>query len=88
MDASDIHVTIICGFMTAFGLPTLGALWRISGRLATGEEKLRELTEDLSGHIADDKAVREELLATIREDRKANNDRLTYLERLSAGSRT
>jgi acyl transferase domain-containing protein len=78
---SDAHVEVICGVMSAFGLPTVATLWRISGRLARSDERLREVTEDLATHVADDKAVRDELIATMREDRAATNERLTWIER-------
>jgi hypothetical protein len=70
MSDADAHLAIILTFISVLGLPSLAATIRIATRLTRNEDKLTEIAKDMT-----------EIVAEMREDRKATNERLTYLER-------
>lgn len=86
MTSADIHLTIILTFVSVLGLPTLALLLRIQARWTSAADRLADVADDLNKHVEDDKRINTEMIGQMREDRKATNERLTYLERNCWGS--
>ena len=75
------QLTIILAVLVGLGLPGLGLLWRMSAQWTRVNERLGTVQKQLDLHIVEDKDERKVFYAAMRDDRKATNDRLTWLER-------
>lgn len=89
VDSSTIGAYVGAG---TFGLAVLGIAWRginkaantsavAAARWQKTEDKLDNIVEKVSELVKDKEKVHKELADQMREDRKATNERLTYLER-------
>lgn len=59
----------------------LGLLIRITRKWTRVEDRLETLTEDVRELVEQKEDAHKKLYEEMREDRKATNERLTYLER-------
>jgi hypothetical protein len=59
----------------------LGLIVRITRKWTHIEVDLQKLTRDFGEYIKGADDTHREIVAMVREDRKANNERLTWLER-------
>lgn len=71
------HFVIILTVVTAIGLPTLGFMVRITILWTRSQDRIAGVADDVL-----------ELAREAREDRRATNERLTWLERNAWGSRS
>lgn len=74
-------LTLIMTFIGVLLIPLLAVLWRGAVKWTRVETKLDNVIEDLKMIVEDKDKVHREMTDQMREDRKATNDRLTWLER-------
>jgi hypothetical protein len=69
----SVMVTLLAG--------GLGLLVRITAKWTKHEDRITQVAADLQRQIIDADRVHQEIIRNIREDRRATNERLTWLER-------
>lgn len=73
--------SLALAILTVVLIPLMAILIRLVIRGTRFEAKLDHSIAQLNKHITDSDKVHAELAATAREDRRASNERLTWLER-------
>ena len=83
MRSSDIANVTIAALSFAFVVVVtmLGLIVRITRKWTRIEAGLETLGRDFATLVVDTSKVNQEISAQMREDRRASNDRLTWLER-------
>lgn len=68
-------------FLFVVMMASLGLIVRITRKWTSVENKLDHMTENLATIVRNNDKVHEEIVAQMREDRRASNERLVWLER-------
>lgn len=83
--SAEGRLTLILLFISALGLPTLGLMVRGAMKWTRTEDKLSQVARDIEQLVKDKDQVHREIVQQMHEDRKAMNERLTWLERNAWG---
>jgi len=73
-------VTLVLGVLTAFVIPLLTILIRITTKWTKVETKLDNLIEEVKSIVADKDKTHLEMYSQMREDRSVTDKRLRWLE--------
>ena len=74
-------LTIIVAIIGVVITPMVVVLWRGAVKWSRFETKLDGVIDNLKKIVEDKDKVHQEITDSMREDRKATNERLTWLER-------
>lgn len=77
----DARLGLILTVISVIGVPTLAFVVRATIKWTRVEDRLGHLVDDVGDLVRDKDRAHAEILNQMREDRKATNDRLTWLER-------
>ena len=72
--------TIILSILTILVIPMIGLLWRIATFRAKITDDIEDIGKDIRALVSDKDRVHKELADQMREDRRATNERLRWLE--------
>ena len=75
-----IYLSIILSLLAVIVIPTLALIMRAAVRWKGIEDKIDNVVGDLNELVRDKDKVHQELAMQMREDRKATNQRLRWLE--------
>jgi hypothetical protein len=78
---SSERLTIILSAIGIIGIPTLLFVVRATVKWTRVEDRLTQIARDVEDLVKDKDRAHRVLLDEIRADRKASNERLTWLER-------
>lgn len=74
-------LTLVLGFLSVVFIPMIVLLIRFTVGWTKIGDAVRELAKDVRELVSDKDKVHKEILAQMRDDRNATNQRLTWLER-------
>lgn len=80
MAANPALVTLL-SLVFAVLTAVLGLAVRGAVRWARAEDRIADVAQDLAKRVLESDRAHREIVEQMREDRKATNERLTYLER-------
>jgi hypothetical protein len=81
MNGAEPAVISLLSLVFAVLVAVLGLVVRGAVRWTRVEDRLTDFGGDLTRLVQDEERTHRELVEQMREDRKATNERLTYLER-------
>lgn len=77
----DELIALAMTFLGIVLIPLLGLVIRVVIKMTRAEDKLNAVAESMKKLVEDKDKVHSEMLAQMRDDRKASDERLRYLER-------
>lgn len=77
MSAASITIIATLG---GFGTAGLGMLWKISSKWTNATDRLEVIERHMKELVDDKNRVHKEITDSMRDDRRATNERLRWLE--------